>query len=103
MKANIKFSTLLLAALMMVGISSCEKEDFLIFTTTTNDTLSFSNEFQPVYKLSNATSSKVAERLVWNKPDFGTPSTVTYVVEVSATDDFATVLLSSGDTSNIHY
>ena len=103
MKANIKFSTLLLAALMMVGISSCEKEDFLIFTTTTNDTLSFSNEFQSVYKLSNATSSNVAERLVWNKPDFGTPSTVTYVVEVSATDDFATVLLSSGDTSNIHY
>jgi len=103
MKANIKFSTLLLAALMMVGVSSCEKEDFLIFTTTTNDTLAFSNEFQSVYKISNATSSNVAERLVWNKPDFGVPSTVTYVVELSATADFGTILLNSGDTSNIHY
>ena len=75
----------------------------MVFTATTDDTISFQNEIQPVYKLSNATSSNIAERLVWNKPDFEAPTTVTYLVELSTAKSFSTINMNSGDTSNNHF
>ena len=88
---------------LMWGTVACEKEDFLIFTATTDGTLSIQNEVQSVYKLSNATATNIAERLVWNAPDFDAPTTVTYVVELSSTSNFSTVSFNSGDTSNTHF
>ena len=70
MKSILNFSKTVIAAALLFLIAACEKEDFLVFTATTDGTLSFQNEIQPVYKLSNATSSNIAERLVWNAPDF---------------------------------
>ena len=61
----------------------------------------FQNEFLPVYKLSTATGTNVAERLVWNEPDFGAPSTITYVVEVS-THQVWNIVMNSGDLSANH-
>jgi hypothetical protein len=103
MKSIIKLSKIVAAVALLWGTVACEKEDFLIFTATTNDTLSIQNEVQSVYKLSNATSSNIAERLVWNTPDFDAPTTVTYVVELSSDAGFSTVNFNSGDTSNTHF
>jgi hypothetical protein len=103
MKSIIKLSKIVAAVALLWGTVACEKEDFLIFTAITNDTLSIQNEVQSVYKLSNATSSNIAERLVWNTPDFDAPTTVTYVVELSSDAGFSTVNFNSGDTSNTHF
>jgi hypothetical protein len=103
MKSILNFSKTVIAAALLFLIAACEKEDFLVFTATTDGTLSFQNEIQPVYKLSNATSSNIAERLVWNAPDFEAPTTVTYLVELSTAKSFATINMNSGDTSNNHF
>ena len=102
MKTILKFSKLLLFTFLIVNISSCEKEDYLIFTAINQKEVKFQNEFQDVYKLSAQTSNNIAERLVWNAPDFDAPTTVTYVVEMSINSDFSTIDMSSGDTSNNH-
>lgn len=94
---------MIVAAVLLFTATACEKEDFLVFTATTNSTLSFENSINPVYKISNATSSNIAERLVWNAPDFGAPTTVTYLVELSTDKNFSSINLDSGDTSNNHY
>ena len=77
------FKKIMIASLMMVAIVSCDNEDYLIFTAVNEKEVKFQNEFLPVYKLSSATASNVAERLVWNEPDFGAPATITYVVVLS--------------------
>jgi hypothetical protein len=102
MKTILKFSKLLLFTFLIVNISSCEKEDYLIFTAINQKEVKFQNEFQDVYKISQQTSNNISERLVWNAPDFDAPTTVTYVVEFSINSDFSTVDMSSGDTSNNH-
>ena len=102
MKTILKFSKLLLFTFLIVNISSCEKEDYLIFTAINQKEVKFQNEFQDVYKISAQTSNNISERLVWNAPDFDAPTTVTYVVDISTNSDFSTIDMSSGDTSNNH-
>jgi len=96
------FKKIMIASLMMVAIVSCDNEDYLIFTAVNEKEVKFQNEFLPVYKLSSATSSNVAERLVWNEPDFGAPATITYVVELSTSSNFGSIAMSSGDLSSNH-
>jgi len=96
------FKKIMIASLMMVAIVSCDNEDYLIFTAVNEKEVNFQNEFLPVYKLSSATSSNVAERLVWNEPDFGAPATITYVVEISTSSNFGSIAMSSGDLSSNH-
>ncbi|MDA9588429.1 SusE domain-containing protein [Flavobacteriaceae bacterium] len=103
MKSLLNIKKTVIAAVLLFAATSCEKEDFLIFTATTNGTLSIQNELQPVYKLSNATSTNIAERLVWNEPDFDAPTTVTYLAEFSTDSNFSSINLDSGDTSNNHF
>jgi len=103
MKTILNFKKILLIVIASLAIVSCENEDYLVFTTQTQDSVIFQNDFQPLYKVSAAISTNIAERLVWNEPDFNVPSTVTYVVDFSNKSDFSSVVLSSGDTSNKHY
>jgi hypothetical protein len=73
MKTILKFSKLLLFTFLIVNISSCENEDYLIFTAINQKEVKFQNEIQDVYKISSQTSNNIAERLVWNEPDFDAP------------------------------
>ena len=96
------FKKIMIASLVMVAIVSCDNEDYLIFTAVNDKEVKFQNEFLPVYKLSSATASNVAERLVWNEPDFGAPATITYVVDISTSSNFGSIAMSSGDLSSNH-
>ena len=102
MKTLFNYSKLILFALLIINTSSCEKDDYLIFTAINQKEVMFQNEFQDVYKLSQQTQNNIAERLVWNAPDFDSPTTVTYVVEISTSSSFATIDMSSGDMSSTH-
>ena len=68
------FKTFAVVSLIFATVISCDNEDYLIFTAVNEKEVTFHNEFLPVYKLSTATGTNVAERLVWNEPDFGAPS-----------------------------
>lgn len=103
MKSILNIKNIVIATVLLFTATACEKEDFLIFTATTNGTISFENELQTVYKLSNATATNIAERLVWNSPDFDAPTTATYLVELSTDSNFSSIDLDSGDTSNTHF
>ena len=103
MKSIIKFNRLLVALVLLLAAGACEKEDFLIFTANSNDSIAFQNEFQQSYLISAETRNNLAERLVWNTPDFDAPTTVTYVAEISATEDFTTIAASSGDIQATHF
>ena len=102
MKTLFNYSKLILFALLIINTSSCEKDDYLIFTAINQKEVMFQNEFQDVYKLSQQTQNNIAERLVWNSPDFDSPTTVTYVVEISTSSSFATIDMSSGDMNSTH-
>lgn len=94
---------LTIASMMMFAIISCDNEDYLIFTAINEEEVKIQNEFLPVYKLSEQTKSNVMERFVWNEPDFGAPSTITYVFEVSTSSNFSSIDLSSGDISDNNF
>ena len=96
------FKTFAVVSLIFATVISCDNEDYLIFTAVNEKEVKFQNEFLPVYKLSTATGTNVAERLVWNEPDFGAPSTITYVVEVSTSSSFGNIVMNSGDLSANH-
>ena len=46
MKSILNIKNIVIAAVMLFTINACEKEDFLIFTATTNGTINFQNELQ---------------------------------------------------------
>ena len=56
MKTILKFSKLLLFTFLIVNISSCEKEDYLIFTAINQKEVKFQNEFIAEHEVSNATA-----------------------------------------------
>lgn len=83
-----KFSKLFLVVFALVAFTACEDDDNLEFTTQTPDEISFTNDFLSEYLLSAETAQNNAERFVWEAPDFGIPTPVTFELQGSTTSDF---------------
>lgn len=99
MKTLNKISFLSVVFFMAIFIS-CENEDYLIFTAAEpSEEVTLLTTVQPLYLISEAVSSNIAERIVWSEPDFGAPTPNVYVVEMSLNSGFSTIDLSSGDIS----
>ena len=102
-----KFKTLLtktiLPVMLLFIVASCENEDndpqFTIPVTT--DEIAFSNTLLDAYYISYETRLNIAERLFWNKPDFGAVTEVNYKVEVSTSEMFASDAAASFDSGVI--
>jgi len=102
-----KFKTLLTKFIFPVAILfvtvGCENEDddpqFTL--AVTSDTITFSNALLDTYYLSYETRTNIAERLLWNKPDFGAVTQVDYKVEVSTSQTFASDAAASFDSGTI--
>ena len=98
MKTIFKIKYVLLAVIALLAITSCEKEDYLIFTAAEPvEKVAFVNEFNEAYKISPQTSSNILERLVWNTPDFGAPNSIIYTVDVAGDTSFGTTIWQSGE------
>lgn len=83
------FSIFLLAIVAVLGFSSCEHDDDIVFVAQPDpEGISFTNSFQEVYLLTNATRNNLAERFVWNEVDFDAPTTITYELQGSADQNF---------------
>lgn len=80
--------------LMMVffaifAFNACSEDDDITFTAQTPpDQISFTNDFLSEYLLSRQTEGNNAERFVWEAPDFGVPTPITYELQGSTDFDF---------------
>ncbi|MCP9200958.1 SusF/SusE family outer membrane protein [Gramella sp. GC03-9] len=85
-----KFSIFLLFIVALVGLSSCEHDDDVVFVAQPDpEGVMFTNTFASNYTLTSQVSGNLAERFVWNEVDFGAPTTVTYELQGSASSDFS--------------
>lgn len=74
----------------MVGFTACEHDDDVVFTAKPDaEGVAFTSSFSSNYTLNTASSDNLAERFVWNEVDFGAPTTVTYELQGSASQDFS--------------
>ena len=105
MKTKIKtvFTKTILPVMLLLLVASCENEDndpqFTL--AETSDTIAFSNTLLDTYYISYETRLNIAERLLWNKPDFGAVTEINYKVEVSTSQTFAADAASSFDSGTL--
>ncbi len=85
-----KFSILLITLIALVGFTSCQHDDDVVFVAQPDvDGVAFTNTFSENYTLTSQTSGNLAERFVWNEVDFDAPTTVTYELQGSIDPDFS--------------
>jgi len=85
-----RFSIFLLTMIALIGFSSCEHDDDVVFTAQPDpEGVVFTSSFAGNYTLSSAASNNLAERFVWSDVDFGAPTTVTYELQGSPSQDFS--------------
>ncbi|MGB3773844.1 MAG: SusF/SusE family outer membrane protein [Leeuwenhoekiella sp.] len=98
-----KFSLIIMALFLAIGVNSCSDDDSLDLTVQPDpEGLNFTSNFSAQYILTNSTGSNLAERFVWNEVDLGLPTDVTYEVQGSADADFAEMappLASTNETN----
>ncbi|MUP46173.1 SusF/SusE family outer membrane protein [Gramella sp. BOM4] len=97
-----KFSIFLLFIVALVGLSSCEHDDDVVFVAQPDpEGVMFTNTFASNYTLTSQVSDNLAERFVWNEVDFSAPTTVTYELQGSASSDFSSfdVIGSTSETN----
>ena len=84
-----KFSILLLTIIALVGFTSCEHDDDVVFVAQPDpEGVMFTNSFATNYTLTSQVSDNIAERFVWNDVDFDAPTTVTYELQGSTDASF---------------
>jgi len=85
-----KLSIFLLTMITLIGFSSCEHDDDVVFTAQPDpEGVVFTSPVAANYTLSSAASNNLAERFVWNEVDFEAPTTVTYELQGSTEQDFS--------------
>lgn len=97
---NIKLIGLFI--LIAFGAWSCEDDDRLIISSQEpSGQVMFTNTFLNEYILTPETKNNIAERFVWNSPDFGLATPNEYQLQGSTTEDFSeiTVLGTTPDTN----
>ncbi|MEE2771496.1 MAG: SusF/SusE family outer membrane protein [Bacteroidota bacterium] len=83
-------SLFLLMIIAVMGLSSCQHDDDVVFVAQPDpEGVAFTSTFSDNYTLTQSTSGNLAERFVWNEVDFGAPTTVTYELQGSASQDFS--------------
>src|SRR5690606_23770216 len=94
---NIKILGLFI--MIALGALSCETDDNLLVTSQEpSEDVIFTNTFLNEYILTSETKNNIAERFVWNSPDFGIATPNGYDLQASTTKDFAEIT-SLGSTS----
>lgn len=101
-----KFLTVMKLFLTLIALSfltvACENDDFVPEFTLqeASEQVAFVNSFSNEYLLSSDTKNNIAERFVWNQPEFGVQTAVSYSVEGSITEPFDNIVYESGTLSD---
>lgn len=98
---NIKILGLFI--LIAFGAASCETDDNLMVTSPVpSENVMFTNTFLSEYILTPETKNNIAERFVWNSPDFGLATPNGFELQGSTTEDF-TEMTVLGTTSENNF
>ena len=94
----INFSKTLFALIAILSYISCENDDLNPEFTVqpASEQVAFSNTVAAEYVLSAATGENIAERFIWNTPDFGVQTQISYTLEGSVSETFETIDYDSG-------
>jgi len=94
-----KVSIITMALIALIGFNACTDDDALVFTSQDPvEAITFVNSISSEYVLTSETLSNTAERFVWQTPDFGADTAVTYDIQGSGVSTFET-FSSLGTTS----
>ncbi|MDY8138190.1 SusF/SusE family outer membrane protein [Aquimarina sp. 2201CG5-10] len=95
-----KVSIIIIALVTLIGFNACTDDDALIFTAQDPvEAITFINSVSPEYVLTTETLDNTAERFVWESPDFGVDTAITYEIQGSGESTFAN-FRSLGTTSS---
>lgn len=94
------FKILSLFILAMIGLSSCETEDDVIFVSQEPTGFALTNTTLSEYILTATTGSNLGERFTWNSADFGVSTNVSYDLQRSIAGDFSDAVLVGTTTNN---
>ena len=82
---------------------SCEDDNSPIFIAHEDaNGIVFLNSFAPQYLLSEETRTNIADRLVWNSPEFGVETNINYEIEAALDEGFSEFELL-GSTSETNF
>ena len=96
---TIKLIGLLFIAFL--GLTSCEDDDNLIFTAQEpSENVAFTNTVLSEYTLTKQTLNNIAERFVWNIPDFSVATPASYELQGAATTGFETPTIIGTTSEN---
>lgn len=101
----INIATYLFFAISTLFVTSCENDDLVPEFTLqeSSEEVNFLNNFSEEYLLSNETKNNIAERFVWNAPNFGVQTQISYEVEGSISETFDNVDYVSGTLSEANH
>ena len=101
----INFASIFFFAITSLLVVSCDNDDLVPEFTIqpSSEEVNFQNTFTDQYLLSKETKNNIAERFVWNAPNFGVPTEISYLVEGSISEDFATIDFESGTLNATNY
>lgn len=93
-----------LALFSLVALQGCDKEDYLVLEARPpQENLEFINSISSAYSVSKATRNSLAERFVWNIPDFKVQTTISYQLQGSINPNFSTLDYDSGTLSETNH
>jgi len=95
-----RIKILLVMIVAILGFNSCEKDELVFTAKEPSDSFSFTNSFLDQYILTSATSSNIGERFTWESVSFDTPTAVSYELEGSITQDFASISITKSTSGN---
>ena len=80
---------ILMTFIVVLTITSCEEENSPIFVAQEDiDGIEFVNTFASTYLISEETKDNIADRIIWNSPEFGVPTNIIYEIQGSLTSSF---------------
>ena len=90
-------------AIIITSLFSCEDENSPIFIAQEDtDGIQFLNSFASEYLLSEDTKTNIADRLIWNEPNFEVQTNINYQIEGATDIEFNTFKLL-GSTSETNF
>ncbi|WP_299223780.1 SusE domain-containing protein [uncultured Aquimarina sp.] len=86
-----KISIIVMALVALIGFNACTDDDALVFTAQDPvEAITFTNSVSSEYVLTIEASNNTAERFVWQSPDFGVDTAITYALQGSGESTFET-------------
>ncbi len=99
--------TIFVTLIVITAFFSCEDDHEPVYKAQEDtDGIAFVNTFASEYLLSDEIKNNIADRLIWNKPDYGVQTNINYLIEGAIGSEFnvkTDSLRTIGTTRKTHF